>query len=465
VNEDVLAPLILLLLILAFVALIGFAVIKAIWKKASTYIDRWQEKKRQAAIIAAEKKEQEAIADFRKHHPVQIVGTPNSTLIKQVSDQLDGFITRLIPAPPLELFFPRKNGNDDGPDPQPCQMTLANLAIQASRTLPQIYDDLRVAEPPLQLPKMQLPSWSIKIIENETGREIDVQSPDLAKVYAPEIEQARTLQDEANTSITLIKRKWEQAKDFEQRAIRELGPLRSIYKAYLSGTKEGIERHFSLGLETMVLPIPPGYPWRVFYDCDERIVQVNQRVPFSSDIIVNRTDSKRPLAKRDSEYFLRRYVPAISLHIASNVAANDFRDCIDTIAVNCWCRYFEKTTGRLKDAFVSGLKTDKKTILEININKADALDAFRALRGAFVFSTEEIVPIEPQIRLDKNDSRFIAGKEILDGMAQGQNLATMDWQEFEHLIRELLAKEYGRDGSDVRITRASRDWGCRRSSV
>jgi restriction endonuclease Mrr len=44
-------------------------------------------------------------------------------------------------------------------------------------------------------------------------------------------------------------------------------------------------------------------------------------------------------------------------------------------------------------------------------------------------------------------------------MAQGQNLATMDWQDFEHLIRELLAKEYGREGSDVRITRASRDRG------
>ena len=71
----------------------------------------------------------------------------------------------------------------------------------------------------------------------------------------------------------------------------------------------------------------------------------------------------------------------------------------------------------------------------MNINKADALDAFRALRGAFVYSTEDIVPM------------------------QGQNLATMDWQDFEHLIREVLAKEYAKEGSDVRITRASRDKG------
>lgn len=164
-------------------------------------------------------------------------------------------------------------------------------------------------------------------------------------------------------------------------------------------------------------------------------------------------------AKRDVEHFRRRLVPAISLHIAANVADNDWQDHVDTIVVNCWSRYFEKTTGKRKDAFVSSLKTEKKAILEMNLSRADPLEAFRALRGAFVYSTEEIVPIEPQIRLDKNDNRFVAGKEILEGMAQGQNLATMDWQGFEHLIRELLAKEYGKEGSEVRITRASRDRG------
>lgn len=72
---------------------------------------------------------------------------------------------------------------------------------------------------------------------------------------------------------------------------------------------------------------------------------------------------------------------------------------------------------------------------------------------------EQVVPIEPAIRLDKEDARFVAGREVLDGMAQGQNLAAMDWQDFEHLIRELLAKEYADKNAEVKITRASRDRG------
>jgi restriction endonuclease len=215
-----------------------------------------------------------------------------------------------------------------------------------------------------------------------------------------------------------------------------------------------------LALRTLALPIPSNFPWSTFYDPNERLLQVNQRVPAISDIVVSRTDSKRPPAKKDTDNFLRRLVPAVSLHIAQDVALNDLYDDVDTIAVNCWCRYYERTTGHVKNAFVSSLKVGKTDILQIDINKADALDAFRALRGAYVYSTEEVVPIEPQIRLDKKDDRFVEGKEVLEGMAQGQNLATMDWQDFEHLIRELLAKEFGgKEGSEVRITRASRDRG------
>lgn len=149
----------------------------------------------------------------------------------------------------------------------------------------------------------------------------------------------------------------------------------------------------------------------------------------------------------------------LSLCIAANIVGNDSGDDVSVLAVNCWARFFEKATGRIKDAFVSTMKADKSAIARINIGRADPVEAFRSLKGAFVYSTDEVVPIEPQVRLDKEDSRFVVGKDILDGMAQGQNLATMDWEDFEHLIRELLAKEYGKGGSEVRITRASRDRG------
>ena len=300
---------------------------------------------------------------------------------------------------PFEFFFPRKNCSDDGPDPDTWQTTLDSLPIKAGRPLRPIYNSLSAAaefpvkdpaieldlRPLPRLPDIQLPSWSIKIIDRQTGGEIAAQSDILRNAYGPEIKQVNALRRTADELHAMIKKKIEKAreeqelmdlhttnqklkakelklsvsaefrackKQFEERAGRELQPIRDIYKAYLLETREGIEQHFSLGLETIQLPLPPQFPWRVFYDRDERLIQINQRVPFVTDITVKRPGSNRPVAKRDADEFLRRFVPSVSLHIAANVAANDWHDHVDLVAVNCWCRFFEKSTGKLKDAFV-----------------------------------------------------------------------------------------------------------------
>ena len=47
----------------------------------------------------------------------------------------------------------------------------------------------------------------------------------------------------------------------------------------------------------------------------------------------------------------------------------------------------------------------------------------------------------------------------LKGLGTETNLAAMDWQDFEHLIRELFEKEFSGRGAEVKITQASRDRG------
>ena len=361
---------------------------------------------------------------------------------------------------PFNVDFPRHcEGSGDGPDPEPWVTTVDNLLVPKAHQLHSIYTKSKTAPP--EYPQVELPPSDTKIVPDDASTKLLVI---LRKLVTFQRSQHWKLQEATNqlqTEFAEQKRKAEEARNLMNIHITEhLAPIRSIYQEYKMHTANGIENHFQFALRTLPIPIPSNFPWSTFYDPNERLLQVNQRVPFITDIVVKRADSKRPPAKKDADNFLRRLVPAISLHIAQHVALNDLYDDVDTIAVNGWCRYFERTTGRLKNAFVSSLKVEKKDILQINIDKADALDAFRALRGAYVYSTQEIVPIEPQIRLDKKDDRFVEGKEVLEGMAQGQNLATMDWQDFEHLIRELLAKEFGgKEGSEVRITRASRDRG------
>jgi restriction system protein len=69
-----------------------------------------------------------------------------------------------------------------------------------------------------------------------------------------------------------------------------------------------------------------------------------------------------------------------------------------------------------------------------------------------------LVPVQPLVRFKKQDSRFIEARNVLEHV-QSSNLATMPWQDFEHLIRELFQRMWKSEGTEVKITQASRDRG------
>jgi len=70
-----------------------------------------------------------------------------------------------------------------------------------------------------------------------------------------------------------------------------------------------------------------------------------------------------------------------------------------------------------------------------------------------------MMAIAPILQIDRSDRRFVPAQPGMEEMVTGTNLAAMDWEEFEQLIREVFEKEFSRAGGEVKITRASRDGG------
>src|SRR5205814_1630624 len=93
------------------------------------------------------------------------------------------------------------------------------------------------------------------------------------------------------------------------------------------------------------------------------------------------------------------------------------------------------------------------------LSSIDPIAAFANLHGKSAGKLVEIVPIEPMLSLNRKDSRFVDAKAVLGTLGNETNLAAMDWQDFEHLIRELFEKEFADRVAEVKITQASRDRG------
>jgi restriction system protein len=63
------------------------------------------------------------------------------------------------------------------------------------------------------------------------------------------------------------------------------------------------------------------------------------------------------------------------------------------------------------------------------------------------------------MEMDRRDKRFIEARNTVDSVNEETNLASMSWDDFEHLVRALFEKEFAARGGEVRVTQSSSDGG------
>jgi restriction system protein len=105
------------------------------------------------------------------------------------------------------------------------------------------------------------------------------------------------------------------------------------------------------------------------------------------------------------------------------------------------------------------LGVSKEQFLKINLANIDLKECFKSLKGIGSSRLSDLVPVAPVITINANDKRFVQSYDVIEQIEEGENLALMDWEDFEHLIREIFEKEFCSNGSEVRVTQASRDGG------
>jgi len=108
---------------------------------------------------------------------------------------------------------------------------------------------------------------------------------------------------------------------------------------------------------------------------------------------------------------------------------------------------------------VLSLHVTKEEFEPINLKGVDPKACFRKLKGISGAKLTELTPIRPVATLNFEDERFITPYGVVESVDERTNLAAMDWQDFENLIREIFEKEFSQNGGQVKITQASRDGG------
>ncbi|MFD0797054.1 restriction endonuclease [Maribacter chungangensis] len=162
--------------------------------------------------------------------------------------------------------------------------------------------------------------------------------------------------------------------------------------------------------------------------------------------------SDRELDKLYNDIIYRLVLDLISISFE-----NDLINVIKTIVFNGWTNAINKATGLYNKACVLSVVCDKSEFSKINLLEVDPKECFKSLKGISANKISNQTPIKPIITIANDDRRFVSSQEI--GIDSSTNLASMHWEDFEHLIREIFEKEFSINGGEVKVTQSSRDGG------
>jgi len=137
----------------------------------------------------------------------------------------------------------------------------------------------------------------------------------------------------------------------------------------------------------------------------------------------------------------------------------DTANALKTAVFNGIVTSVDRRTGKHVTACVLSLRAERDEFQSINLAHVDPKACFKSLKGVGSAKLHGLVAVAPIMPLRREDGRFVSAYEVANTLDSGVNLAAMDWEDFEHLIREVFEKEFSANGGEVKVTRTSRDGG------
>jgi len=258
---------------------------------------------------------------------------------------------------------------------------------------------------------------------------------------------------------------WEEANTrWDEAVALDKAKLQTLSRAYESGDPRSVADYFRSQLDSIPLPKWCPREYELQFDPQEGILLIDCRLPYLGALALIKTrvlatgPKLVPASQRETRELTNRFLYLIPLRMMWEIPHVDPHHRVRLVCCNGYVIYDDPATGQRRRDVILTIVESPDALETIQLDRVEPEACFRNLKGVAAAKIWELVPVQPLIRFNKDDKRFIASKDVLETLSDS-NLATMDWQDFEHLIRELFEREFTGAGGEVRVTQASRDRG------
>ena len=262
---------------------------------------------------------------------------------------------------------------------------------------------------------------------------------------------------------------WEKDKEkHKQEQVQNNLKILERKKAYFGKNVDAIVDYCDMVLANSQYPDYFSPDWNLNFQPDTGIIIVDYSLPALDDLPTIK--AVKYVASRDE--FVESFISStelnklydsalyqIALRTIHELFEADVANALSSIVFNGWVNFVEKSTGRDSNACVLSVQAEKDEFMTINLERVDPKACFVQLKGVGSSKLHGLTPVAPIINTNTQDKRFVSSYEVVNRIDESVNLAAIDWQDFENLIREVFEKEFSSSGGEVKITQASRDGG------
>ena len=241
-----------------------------------------------------------------------------------------------------------------------------------------------------------------------------------------------------------------------------------LREAWRNGNPEAVIEHACLVLDASVYPAWLNTSYQVQYDASEKLIKLQFLLP-SPEVVnipkavsfVKTTGELRPTdrPKKECQEYYDKLCYQIALRTVHELFEADTAQNISHILFNGVVDGIDPATGREVSTTIMSAIFEKEKFVEVNLRRVDPKACFKSFNGVSATSLAGLAPVSPVMVFDTSDRRFIDAKSVIDDENVRSNLASMSWEDFEHLVREVFAKEFSSRGGEVKVTQSSFDGG------
>jgi restriction system protein len=278
-------------------------------------------------------------------------------------------------------------------------------------------------------------------------------------------EQMRKTEEEFSQAV----RSWEEERAaYLQQQQEQNASVDQQKEQYLTGTPDAVLSYCDMVLARSEYPDFFPKEWELDFNPETGVLVVDYSLPSPGDVptlievkyVASKDDfSEKHISESQRTKLYDDLLYQIALRTVHELYEADVIDAIKNIVFNGYVHSIDRGTGKEVNACVLSLQTTRESFIAINLANVDPKACFRQLKGVGSSKLHSVTPVAPIVNIRRDDGRFVSSYDVAHHLDEGYNLASMDWQDFEHLIREVFGKEFSSAGGEVKITQASRDGG------